>query len=231
MAQLQALLEKSKANFARAERLRPSGAISQDEYEQHVAQLAVHKASIQSAEAAVRDAQLNLEFTKITSPIDGRVSRTRITEGNLVQPGSGPSAVLTTVVTTNPVYVYFYIDEPTVLKYQELAFRTGQELHPSRLKDLKFPVEIGLADEEGFPHPGVLDFADNKVNRSTGTICVRGVFENVKEYLTPGLFVRCGYRSASRTGPCWSTNGPSAQPSRANTSWPSTARTRWNIGR
>ena len=65
-----------------------------------------------------------------------------------------------------------------------------QDLHPSRLKDLKLPVEIGLANEEGFPHAGILDFADNKIDRSTGTIRVRGVFENEKEYLTPGLFVR-----------------------------------------
>ena len=155
-----------------------------------MANLAVHKASIQSAEAAVRDAQLNLEFTKITSPIDGRVSRTRITEGNLVQPGANDATLLTTVVTTNPIYVYFNIDEHVLLQYQEMAFKTGQELHPNILKDLRFPVEIGLANENGFPHAGILDFADNKIDRNTGTLRVRGVFENAKEYLTPGLFVR-----------------------------------------
>ncbi len=190
LVRLRALADKAKADLARSERLRPSGAVSQDEYEQHVANLAVHKASIQSAEAAVRDAQLNLEFTKITSPIDGRVSRTRITEGNLVQPGAGDATLLTMVVTTNPIYVYFNIDEHVLLQYQEMAFKTGQQLHPKILKDLRFRVEMGMANENGFPHAGILDFRDNKIDRNTGTLRARGVFENAKEYLTPGLFVR-----------------------------------------
>jgi RND family efflux transporter MFP subunit len=190
LARLRALADKAKADLARSERLRPSGAVSQDEYEQHVANLAVHRASIQSAEAAIRDAQLNLEFTTIASPIDGRVSRTRITEGNLVQPGPGDATVLTTVVTTNPVYVYFNMDEHVLLQYQELALRTGQELHPKILKQQRFLVEMGMANEDGFPHAGILDFADNKIDRNTGTLRTRGVFENAKEYLTPGLFVR-----------------------------------------
>ncbi len=133
-----------------------------------MSQLKVNEASIQSAEAAVRNAELNLEYTKITSPIDGRVSRTRVTEGNYVQPGSDDATVLTTVVTTDPIYVYFNVDEPTLLKYQQLAMRNGEPLHPSRLKDLKFPVEIGLENEKGFPHAGILDFADNHVDREHG---------------------------------------------------------------
>lgn len=187
---LAALTDKAQADLARSERLHRTGAISQEEYEQHVANLAVDKASIQSAEAAVRDAELNLEFTKITSPIDGRVSRTHITEGNLVQSGTGDATLLTTVVSIDPIYVYFNIDEHALLQYQELAFKTGQELHPKVLKDRRFPVEIGLANEEGFPHAGILDFHDNKIDRNTGTLRARGVFENPKEYLTPGLYVR-----------------------------------------
>lgn len=190
LARLHALLDKAKANLSRGERLRPSGAISQDEYEQCVAQLAVHKASIQSVEAAVRDAKLDLEFTRVVSPISGRVSRTRITEGNLVQPGAGEAAVLTTVVTTNPVYVYFNIDEPALLQYDRLDWRSGRETLPDRIKVLKVPVEIGLGDEKGFPHRGILDFLDNKVEAETGTIRARGVFDNTKQYLTPGLYVR-----------------------------------------
>jgi RND family efflux transporter MFP subunit len=189
LVRLYALLEKAKADVARSERLRPSGAISQDDYEQRKATMKVHEASIQVAKAAVRDAQLNLEYTKITAPIDGRVSRTRITEGNLVQPGTNDAAVLTTVVTRNPIYVYFCVDEQALLKYQELAFKQGHELHPKRLKDLKIPVEIGMAHEKGFPHAGIIDFADNKVDRTTGTLRVRGIFKNDNEYLTPGLYV------------------------------------------
>lgn len=190
LARLKALLDKAKADLTRGEKLVPSGAISRDEYEQCVAQLAVHKASIQSAEAAVRDAKLDLEFTRITSPIDGRVSRTQVTEGNLVQPGSDEASVLTTVVTTNPVYVYFNIDEPALLKYDRLDWRSGRETLPDRIKVLKVPVEIGLGDEKGFPHRGVLDFLDNKIDSETGTIRARGVFDNTKQYLTPGLYVR-----------------------------------------
>ncbi len=190
LTRLEAVREKAQADLARSKRLLPSGAVSADEYEQHIAQMKIARASIDSAKAAVVEAELNLEFTKIISPIDGRVSSARIREGNLVQPGSGDSAILTTVVTTDPIYVYFNVDEQAVLKYQELAFRTSQMLHPQRLRDMKLPVEIGLADEEGYPHKGVLNFADNKIDRGTGTIRVRGVFENTKEYLTPGLFAR-----------------------------------------
>jgi RND family efflux transporter MFP subunit len=189
LARLEAMREKAQTDLSRSNRLRPSGAVSQDEYEQHVAQLKTVTAMIASAKAAVTEAELNLEFTKIISPIDGRVSSARIREGNLVQTGSD-SPVLTTVVTINPIYVCFEVDEHALLKYEALAKQAGQALHPSRLKNLKSPVEIGLADEEGFPHAGTIDFADNKIDRGTGTLRVRGVFENTKEYLTPGLFVR-----------------------------------------
>jgi RND family efflux transporter MFP subunit len=190
LARLRALADKAKVDVARSERLRPSGAVSQDEYEQHVANLAVHRASIQSAEAAARNAELNLEFTKVVSPIDGRLSRTRITEGNLVQPGSDEATLLTTIVTTDPIYVYFNVDEHAFLQYEEIAAKTGWSLRPDRLKDRKVSVEIGLGNEVGFPHAGILDFADNKVDRATGTLRVRGVFNNAKGLLTPGLFVR-----------------------------------------
>jgi len=190
LTRLKAVLNKAKADLARSDRLRPSGAISEDEYEQHVAQLAIAKASIQSAEAAVRDAELNLEFTKVVSPIDGRVSRARITEGNLVQPGTGESMILTTVVTTNPIYVYFNIDEHVLLMYVDRKWQSGETAHPSRIKDQNIPVEIALAKDEGFPHTGILDFIDNKVDSKTGTIRARGNFDNAKQYLTPGLFIR-----------------------------------------
>jgi RND family efflux transporter MFP subunit len=190
VTRLQAVQDKAKADLTRSDRLRPSGAISEDEYEQHVSQLAIAKASIRTAEAAVRDAELNLEYTKIVSPIDGRVSRARITEGNLVQPGTGESMILTTVVTVDPIYVYFNIDERALLKYVDRKWQTGEAAHPSRIKDQNIPVEIGLAKEEGYTYSGVLDFIDNKVDSKTGTIRARGNFDNSKQYLTPGLFVR-----------------------------------------
>ena len=190
LARAHALRSKAQADLERAERLRPSGAISQDDYELAVSQRAVHEASIQSGEAAVRDAELNLEFTRVISPIDGRVSRRLITEGNLVQSGQSNSTVLTKVVTTNPIYVYFRIEEPALLKYMDHDWRSGDEVMLGRIRELKIPVEIGLAHEEGFPHTGVLDFLDNAVDCQTGTLCARGVFENSSQYLAPGLYVR-----------------------------------------
>jgi RND family efflux transporter MFP subunit len=174
----------------RSEGLLPSGAVSRDQYEEHVADLAIAKASIASAEAAVRNAELNLEFTKVVSPIDGRVSRRRITEGNLVQPGTGESMILTTVVTTEPLYVYFHIEEPVLLKYLASHWQAEGKSLLSRIKELDVPVEIGLDTEEGFPHVGRLDFVDNRVEHGTGTIQARGVFEKPDPSLTPGLFVR-----------------------------------------
>ena len=99
--------------------------------------------------------------------------------------------VLTTVVTTNPIYVYFNIDEHVLLQYQEMALKTGQELHPDTSERPAIPGRDRFGrTKRGFPHAGILDFADNKIDRNTGTLRVRGVFENAKEYLTPGLFVR-----------------------------------------
>ena len=98
--------------------------------------------------------------------------------------------VLTTVVTVDPIYVYFNIDEPALLRYVDRKWQSGEAAHPSRIKDQNIPVEIALAKEDGFPHKGILDFIDNKVDPKTGTIRARGNFDNSKQYLTPGLFVR-----------------------------------------
>jgi len=190
LVRLKALLDKAKINVSRGNRLRPSGAISQDEFEQYESNLKVHLASIQAAEAAIREAKLNLEFTRVVAPISGQVSRRRITEGNLVQAGSGDATLLTTVVTLDPIYVCFNIDEPALLQYRDLDWRLGQNGRPRHIKKLGIPVEAGLPNEEGFPHRGVLDFLDNTVNRGTGTIVARGIFDNAQRKLTPGLFVR-----------------------------------------
>ncbi len=189
LAHSRAMLEKAEADLKRAERLRPSGAASEDEYENAVAELKVRQAAIQTAEASLDEAELDLEFTRVISPIDGRVSRRRVTEGNLVQNGSSESTVLTTVVTVDPVYVYFHIEEPTLLRYERLGWRVGDDTVLSRIKELNIPVEIGLADEEGFPHTGQLEFVDNQIDPDTGTIRARGRFHNAR-YLTPGMFVR-----------------------------------------
>ncbi len=190
LARLEALLEKAKLNVERSKRLLPSGAVSQDELEQHEANLRVGEAAIQTAKADLRNAELNLEFTQVRSPIDGRVSRTRITEGNLVQSVMGESTILTTVVTVDPIYVYFDMDERAMLQYVEQAARAKQDFHLSWLKQQKVPVRIALENEKGFPHEGVFDFADNKLDRTTGTLRVRAKFANPDGYLAPGQYVR-----------------------------------------
>jgi RND family efflux transporter MFP subunit len=190
VAKCKAMVVKAKADMARSIRLLPTKAISQEDYDQSVAQKDMSEAQLQAAEAAQRDAEVNLGFTKIKSPIDGRISRIKITVGNLVQANMGGSSVLTTIVSTNPMYVYFDIDERTMLLTQDVAKKKGRNSRPDRIKEQNIPVEISLADEQGFPHKGILDFAENKVDSSTGTINVRGVFDNTSRYLTPGLFVR-----------------------------------------
>jgi RND family efflux transporter MFP subunit len=190
LERLTALEKEANLDLERTEKLRPSGAASQEEYEQREAQLAVYQASLKSAKAALAQAELDLEFTEIRSPIDGRVSRTRVTEGNLIQTSTNDSTVLTTVVTTDPIYVYFDMDEHALLKYEAIAWGSAGDVHPDAIEKLKIPVEIGLANEEGFPHAGVLDFVDNRLDQQTGTIRARGVFDNSTQYLTPGLYVR-----------------------------------------
>jgi multidrug efflux system membrane fusion protein len=133
-------------------------------------------------------ARLDLEFTQIRSPIDGRVSRALVTEGNLVSGGvSGAGASsLTTVVSLDPLYLYTDADERSVLKYRRLA-REGKRVSA---RYAEIPAEMALADETGFPHQGVVDFVDNRVDPTTGTVRARGVFSNADHSLTPGFFAR-----------------------------------------
>jgi RND family efflux transporter MFP subunit len=189
VAKCKAALKKTEADLARSTRLLPTKAISQEDYDQSLALRDMSIAQLQAAEAARRDAEVNLGFTNIKSPIDGRISRIKITAGNLVQANTGGSSVLTTIVSTNPMYVYFDLDERTMLLTQEMTKEKGKNSRPDKIKEQNIPVEISLANETGFPHNGTLDFAENKVDPKTGTIRVRGVFDNASRYLTPGLFV------------------------------------------
>jgi multidrug efflux system membrane fusion protein len=170
----------------RAERLVAVQAISREEFDTRTSAEAESKASIASAEAAVATARLNMEWTRVRSPISGRVSRAEITEGNLVQAGPPDATLLTTVVSLDPVYVYFEGDEQTYLRYGEMARRGAR---PSS-RDIRNPIQLGLANEQGFPHTGYVDFVDNQLNPETGTIRARGVFTNKDRVFTPGLFAR-----------------------------------------
>ncbi|HVH36561.1 MAG TPA: efflux RND transporter periplasmic adaptor subunit, partial [Tahibacter sp.] len=146
-------------------------------------ELAQAQADVKATQAAAEQARLNLEFTRVTAPIDGRVGKALVTPGNLVAPGS---SLLTTVVSLDPVYVSFEGDENTFLRYQGLE-RAG-ELPSAR--EAGNPVRMGLADEEGFPHTGSMNFIDNELDAGTGTIRARAVFSNKDGRFTPGLFAR-----------------------------------------
>jgi len=193
LARAEAQLEQARTGaelaareVVRAERLVQVQAISREEFDTRTSAEAQGGASVRAAEAAVRTARLNLEWTRVRSPIAGRVSRAEVTAGNLVQAGPPTATLLTTVVSLDPIYVYFEGDEQSYLKYAALA-RDGSR--PSS-RDVRSTVYVGLADEEGFPHEGYVDFMDNRLNPETGTIRARAVLPNKDRAFTPGLFAR-----------------------------------------
>src|SRR5213593_4115675 len=180
-------LALARKNFARAADLLASHAISQEESDIRESNMRQAEASVEEAEAAVDAARLDVEFTHVSAPVSGRVGRKLVTEGNLINGGVGTQGtLLTTIVSLDPIYAYFEADEGSLLKYDRLA-RTGQR--PSS-RDYKNPVHVALADEDGFPHEGAMDFVDNQVDRGTGTIVGRALLPNPDLSLIPGLFAR-----------------------------------------
>src|SRR6059058_4025816 len=185
-AQSQTELAKNDAD--RAQKLILSKAISTEDYDTKVKTHTSARAAEKSAQANLDSATLNFEFTEIKAPIDGRIGRAFVTEGNLVSGGlSGAGAtLLTTIVSIDPLYCYVDVDERSVLKYLQLR-REGKR---ESALDKPIPVEMALANEEGYPHKGETDFVDNRVDPTTGTMRCRGVFANPERTLGPGFFVR-----------------------------------------
>jgi multidrug efflux system membrane fusion protein len=179
-------LDLGQIELTRVQRLKDSGAVSQEELDQRKSALAQAEANVAGSQAALESASLNLNFTRVTSPIDGRVSRAEVTRGNLVTGGINGGTLLTSVVSIDPIYLYFDGDEQTYLRYTQMA-KSGER--PSS-RDSGNPVNVGLANEEGFPHPGTMDFVDNQLNPQTGTIRARAVLQNKDGQFTPGLFAR-----------------------------------------
>jgi RND family efflux transporter MFP subunit len=143
-------------------------------------------ANIVALKGTAEQAQLDLGFTKVTAAVSGRVGRALVTPGNLVQSGQSGGTVLTTLVSVDPMYAYFDVDERSVLRVRQLI--RGGKLKSAR--EVAWPVYLGLANEVGFPHKGTIDFVDNQVNPKVGTLRLRGVFPNKDEALSPGYFVR-----------------------------------------
>jgi multidrug efflux system membrane fusion protein len=186
LARAHATAQRAESELRRAERLKAENAIASEEHDRRAAFAQESTAQTAAVEAALRAAELNLEFTQVTSPIAGRVGRAIVTEGNLVSSGPGEATLLTTVVSLDPVHAYFDADEQIFLKYS-----TGRGGDPrSRKASSEIPIRMALSYEEGFPRQGHLDFIDNQVDGGTGTIRGRAVFRNTDGLLTPGLFVR-----------------------------------------
>src|SRR3954451_9588165 len=184
---MQAQLKLAQIELDRAKELRTKNTISASELDQKAATYQGSAAAAASAEAAKNSAALNLEFTQIKSPIDGRVSDARITLGNLIQPGAGPESELTKVVSVDPIYAKVDGDENALLKYIKLS-EEGQRVSA---RTAKIPAFVELGNETGFPHEGYIDFVDNRLDPGTGTVRARAVLKNWNPNLiTPGFFVR-----------------------------------------
>jgi multidrug efflux system membrane fusion protein len=173
----------------RAQALITTNAVSQEEADVRNATYLQSQADVVDAEAALDVAKLNLEFTEVRAPIDGRVSRAMLTVGNLAV---ADQSLLTTLVSQDPVYVYFDPDERSYLGYSALI-RQGRN-GPATLT-----VRVGLASEEGFPHLGKVDFLDNKVDSQTGSIRLRAQLKNTDRAFTPGLYARVQVSSDNET--------------------------------
>jgi RND family efflux transporter MFP subunit len=178
-------LKRLEADYQRAQNLYPKGAIGREEYDRIVGDRGEAVAAVGVAQANLNLAKLNLEFCKVRAPFSGRISRRTIDPGNMVK---ADETALTYLVSLNPIYVYFDVDERTFLRLQRLILQ-GQI--PSA-RDGEVPCQMALADDEAgvFPYKGVINFVDNRVDPGTGTLRLRGVFENPHGIIAPGLFVR-----------------------------------------
>jgi RND family efflux transporter MFP subunit len=196
----QAELDRARAELARAETARnlaeievqrvealaSSGAVSREELDQRRSAAEGATAAVAAARAAADLAALNRSYADVRSPISGRASAAAVTRGNLVTGGATGGSLLTTVVSLDPIYVYFEGDEAAYLRYNKMAREGGRRSS----RDTHNPVQVGLSDEEGWPHSGYVDFVDNQLNPRTGTLRARAVLDNRQGLFTPGLFAR-----------------------------------------
>jgi RND family efflux transporter MFP subunit len=187
VAQEEAQLKFDEAEYQRNVRLVRTGAVTASQFDKTTAARDVDIANIAADKALVASRQLDLGYTKVIAPVSGRVSRYIVTVGNLIQSGDQfGGTLLTTIESVDPMYAYFDVDEYSALRIGQLA-RAGKSDSP---RDDRYAVSLGLANEDGFPHEGTINFVDNRVRSQTGTIRMRGVFPNKEQVLLPGLFVR-----------------------------------------
>ncbi len=189
--------DQADIEFARVEELFGQQRAPQIEFDRNKALKAAAAADVLAAEAALERAQLDLDWSHITAPISGRISDKYVDEGNLIQGGAGMATLLTNISSMDPIHVYFDCDELTMLRLAEQNRKTQESQRGAK----GTRVVLGLADEEGFPHEGAIDFVENKVDAATGTLRVRAAFDNADRELFPGLFSRvrvyCGEKGHS----------------------------------
>jgi membrane fusion protein, multidrug efflux system len=181
-----AVVDRAGSELQRAERLRAEDAMAREEFDRRAAFAREAKAQTAAVDAALAAAELNLEFTRVTAPITGRVGRAIVTEGNLVSTGPGEATLLTTIVSIDPIHAHFDADERILLKYLDMAKQGTRQNARANQRHIR----MALAGETGFPREGQLDFLDNRLDPATGTIRGRAVFQNPRGDLIPGLFVR-----------------------------------------
>jgi len=186
LAEAESRLTLADRELERARNLRRTQAVSETVLDQRAQERAAAQASVMGARAEVREAELNLEFTKVTAPVSGRVGRHLVSAGNLVSGGTAQSTLLTTIVSLDPIHFYFDADQAAYLRYVRLS---QDGARPSS-RDVQNPVVLSLPDETEFKHQGRMDFVDNQLDRSTGTIRGRAIFSNPDLVFTPGLFAR-----------------------------------------
>ncbi len=182
--------ELARSKLARDEQLVPTAAISQEEYEESVAAMKSAEASVVAARADANRTALDLKYTVVKAPMSGRIDRALVSDGNLLTGGLTNGTLLTTIVAEQPMYVYFDVDERSLLGYMRRRVGGDVQTAPGNLREQEIPCYLQLADEKDFPHVGKIDFASAEVNAGTGTARLRGVFENKDRSLVSGLFVR-----------------------------------------
>lgn len=189
LAQAESRHKRLQLDFDRTAKLHAQGNLTQAQYDLAASDLAESEAAAQSARATLKMANVNLGYTRVTAPISGRVSEPFIDPGNLCRSNE---TLLTRIVAQDPMWVYFDLDERTLLRLRRLEqpASLGSPEVAAKPVASETKVYIGLADEQGYPHEGKLDFEDNRVDASTGTLRVRAVFPNAQRLLSPGLFVR-----------------------------------------
>jgi RND family efflux transporter MFP subunit len=186
VARAVAQVSLATADVNRAKPLVNTNVLSERDFDQRTANLAVAQAQLLAAQAALRTSELNLEWTEVRAPIAGRISDKKVNEGNLVNGGSGSTTLLATIVSIDPIQFVFEASESDFLRYARASLSGAR---PSS-RNTSNPVRVRLADEKEFAHEGKMDFVDNQLDPNTGTIRARSIFENKDQLLTPGVFGR-----------------------------------------